>query len=162
MLVMGGGDGRVLPIIYQHDPHITLDYVEASSGMLRLAKKKCPTSMRVQFLLSDTLPDTRYDLIFLPFFLDQFTENELPGWQQQIAERLLPGGHVLLVDFYRARAWKQQIVLFLTIFFFRLTVDHRPKTLPKVFEGWSEYGFKTLITKTLSGTLLRASILTQK
>ena len=99
-LVLGDGDGRFLTNYLRANEGSdgTVDYVDVSEGMLRLARQRAASlnsgdRQRVRFLCCDArkLDDlTKYDLIATHFFLDCLEEWEievLAGRIQQTARR---------------------------------------------------------------------------
>ena len=76
ILILGGGTGKILENL---PPDSRVDYVDFSSAMITKAKAR-KTRANVAFYESDFFDfdiQKRYDLIVCPFFLDQFSAEEL-------------------------------------------------------------------------------------
>lgn len=132
-LVLGDGDGRFLSDLLRVNPHIRVDSLDISQGMLTLARRRLVGSAlgahRVRFVLADARstvwPDVGYDLIVTNFFLDCFSVEELELLIDRVAAVSLPGSLWLDGDFrLPAGRWSRalaQVILTGMYLFFRLT-----------------------------------------
>ncbi|MGB0850479.1 MAG: class I SAM-dependent methyltransferase, partial [Bacteroidia bacterium] len=79
LLVIGGGNGDILPFIFDHAPRLNIMYVEASTTMISLAKKKAGHNPLVHFHHSDdfTYPIFSSDYVLAPFVLDLFSPEKI-------------------------------------------------------------------------------------
>ena len=106
-LIVGEGDGRFLCELVRAYPKIDVDCIDASEGMLQLARARLrrmhPESFsRVQFIREDILkwsPRKSYDLLVTHFFLDCFPVRELHAIIAKLASAAEPGAVWLIADF---------------------------------------------------------------
>ena len=106
VLILGEGDGRFLAQLLQVNAHCTVDCVDKSLEMVRLARKrvsKLRAETRVTFHHHDALtfayPEGHYDLVVTLFFLDVFTSAPLEKLTGTLAKSLKPNGYWYLADF---------------------------------------------------------------
>jgi ubiquinone/menaquinone biosynthesis C-methylase UbiE len=137
-LVLGEGDGRFLarlaPAIFKR-PAAAIDYVDLSSRMLSLARRRAGD--RVRYILGDArsipLRAAEYDLIVTHFFLDCFDPQDATALVDRIAATAVPGARWVISEFRDANWWSRLSISALYLFF-RITtglktrrlVDHRP------------------------------------
>ena len=128
LLIVGGGTGKILEYISQlHATGLTVDYVEASSKMLSLSKKRYYADNKVNFIalpVEDFKTDVMYDAILTPFVLDNFNREKLPAVFNQLNSRLQDNGIWLYADFAYTKnesPWWQKILLAVMYFFFSIT-----------------------------------------
>ena len=144
LLILGGGNGEILPLIYNHAPQLFINYVEASSTMIRLAKKKAPDQQKIKFHHMDVLDYShKHDQIYSGFFLDLFHEKHI----KQIIKKFEKSNQTIwyVADFQINENTKNRlfriIQLKLTILFFRLTTQHTIKHLPDICLVFSCSGY---------------------
>ena len=137
VLVFGGGTGNTLDPLLCNCPEASIDYLEASSTMIALAKKRVGSrTNNIQFIHGTELKlvDTRktYDVVITPFVLDVFEESNLKSVIDILFNALTPGGYWLQTDFYvyRDHPWWQRLLVQLMYFFFRLTAKQSNQCLP--------------------------------
>lgn len=159
MLILGGGNGEILPFLYEICPQLSIDYVEASSKMIHLAKRNAHANQNINFIHSDEIPENKsYSNYFFPFILDCFNQSELQNIFSMLKRQ--KGGHVLYIaDFYKAKSIKQKLILKLSILFFQLTTKHPNSSLIDVFMFAKNSGYKELNTCHLSHKFIKASYL---
>ncbi len=79
VLIVGGGTGWILEEISAvHSKGLEIDYVDVSSKMIALAKRKNWGKNKVDFIHQSILDFTtqhQYDVIITPFLLDNFREE---------------------------------------------------------------------------------------
>ncbi len=133
-LVLGDGDGRFLGRLAAIS-NACIDYVDLSSRMLELARKRGGTR-RVVYRQADalTLPlgPAEYDLIAAHFFLDCLNERDLEALIERAARAAQPGALWLISEF-RQPSWAAPLLSGLYLFFSvttglatRRLTDHRP------------------------------------
>lgn len=131
-LMLGDGDGRFLAKFAASSP-ASIDYIDASAGMLQLARARAP---RANFCQGDALmvplAPAAYDLVVTHFFLDCFRDTELEGLAKRITDASQPGARWLISEF-RQPSWATPILSAMYLFFRIVTglqtnylVDHRP------------------------------------
>ena len=136
LLILGGGNGKILPHIYQHAPHLTIDYVEASSTMIQLAKKAKPKDQKITFHHKDVRDyNQKHDYIFAGFFLDLFDEKEIEELILKLENKNRETTWYI-ADFQLNKRTEyrlfRNIQLKLTILFFKLTTQHITNHLPDI------------------------------
>ena len=134
ILVIGGGTGIILEDLYNLCPNTHVDYVEASSSMIRLAKKKAKPNWSIEFIhQSDTskLPNQHYDYIIAGFFLDVFPEKQLETVVKNLKSSLKPEGKLHVTDFHTDMYdwWWSRALLKGMFLFFRLSARLASKKL---------------------------------
>ena len=147
-LVVGEGNGRFLCELLRLHPGVEIDCIDASQGMLQLARQRLerewPDHLEcVRFLQRDLTswspPEHHYDLLVTHFFLDCFAEAQLAAIVRKLAQATTENANWLFADFcvppkgvarLRARAW-----LAVMYQFFRLTagIDARQLVDPTPF-----------------------------
>lgn len=106
-LILGEGNGRFLCQLLRTHPKTSIDCVDASSKMLKLAQRRarrvCPAScQQVRFIHEDFRTwesENSYDLLVTHFFLDCFHRDELEPIVDKIADIATPNASWLLADF---------------------------------------------------------------
>lgn len=121
-LVVGDGDGRFLAELVRAQPELEVDYLDASTRMLELARARVD-SERVRFLRADlleaALPAARYDLVATHFFLDCFAEAALREVVEKLSATATDDAIWLVADFRETRRWFGRLLLAAMHLFFR-------------------------------------------
>jgi SAM-dependent methyltransferase len=132
-LVLGDGDGRFLADLVRTHPHIEVDSLDISPGMIALARRRVArvpgASARVRFTSADArtdpLPGTGYDLVVTNFFLDCFRPAELAVVVHRVAVACAPRALWADGDFrHPSSGWARPVagaLLAAMYAFFRLT-----------------------------------------
>jgi hypothetical protein len=136
LLILGGGNGKILPLIYQHAPRLSINYVEASSTMIQLAKKRAPNQQKITFHHIDVLDYChKHDHIYAGFFLDLFHEKQIEELILKL-ENIKSETTWYIADFQLNRNTKYRLIrtiqLNATILFFRIATQHSIKHLPNI------------------------------
>lgn len=160
LLILGGGNGEIIPEIYKTCPQLVIDFVEASSNMLSLAKKKVAPDQKVIFIHSDTIPRKVYNAYLFPFVLDCLHTHEYRAIQDQLEHFAQKDNRILVIDFYQASTLKQKCLLALSILFIKITTKYPAWKLPPVFDYFDHSKFKALNTCYLQNKFMRATIYT--
>lgn len=147
LLILGGGNGKILPHIYQHAPHLSIDYVEASSTMIQLAKKTKPKDQKITFHHKDVRDyNQKHDYIFAGFFLDLFDEKEIEELILKLENKNRETTWYI-ADFQLNKRTKYRLLrsiqLKLTILFFRIVTQHSINHLPEIFSLFKGLGYIT-------------------
>lgn len=134
VLVLGGGTGKFLEDLFEVNPGCRVDYVEASSSMIRLAAGRLPAAVRsrVEFIhgTEDDIPGRKYDAVITYFFLDILPRDSFGRTVTSIHAALERGGIWLVSDFRPPRRWWQGMMLKAMYAFFRLTAGIKTSSLP--------------------------------
>lgn len=107
LLLIGGGTGWLLKPLCEQAKPARISYVDASAHMIARAKafvqKEIPQwEAHIQFIqgTQEDIPAIKsYEVIITPFFLDLFSEKDLPGVFQKLNASLDPEGYWYLIDF---------------------------------------------------------------
>jgi ubiquinone/menaquinone biosynthesis C-methylase UbiE len=134
VLMMGGGTGWLLKELVDINPDCQIYYIDASSAMISLAKKKMDQkhSHRVVFIAGteDSIPaGVTFDVVVTHFFLDLFSQETLRSVIQKISRSLQHNGLWIVSDFVN-KAWWQAIMLAVMYTFFRITCGIEARVLP--------------------------------
>ena len=144
LLMLGGGNGEILPSIFKHAPHLSIEYVEASSSMIKLAKKNAPNHQKITFHHKDVHDYIhKHDHIYAGFFLDLFHEKQIKQLIRKLEKPKKTTWYI--ADFQinkntRNRLFRN-IQLKLTILFFRLTTQHTINHLPDIRSVFLRLGY---------------------
>ena len=103
VLILGEGDGRFLAAFLAANRAATVDVVDASAGMIALARRRVADDGRVRWHVADGRsfepPAAAFDLIVTNFWLDCFPAATLARLIPRLARGLEPGGRWLVGDF---------------------------------------------------------------
>ncbi|GAB3901666.1 hypothetical protein GCM10028803_26750 [Larkinella knui] len=138
ILVFGGGTGWLLSRILTDCKPRKVIYIDASPVMISLSRKKVNNDSRVDFRVGTQtalLANDRVDILFTPFILDLFTDNQL---KNSLLPHLLPclvtNGFWFCCDFVEPTRWWHRLLLWSQYRFFRtlshIQADHLPNWLP--------------------------------
>ncbi len=146
-LLLGEGDGRFGAALLARRPGLAVEVVDASAAMLRRARGRYPAGGNVRFhhaearaWLRDRGEQVRrgtaggFDLVATLFFLDCFSDAELPGLLGEIAGVLTPDARWLVADFRQPpgrgfQARRARASLGVMYAFFRWTTGLRTRQL---------------------------------
>lgn len=134
VLILGGGSGEILPPLRRMNPDAVISFVDASSSMLGMAKKRIPEEdkQKLRFIHgteNDLDEGAAFDAIVTHFFLDLFPDHKLENLCNHLGERLRPGGLWVVSDFVDGGA-RDRAVLWLMYRFFRFTCGIEADRLP--------------------------------
>lgn len=160
LLIAGGGDGEILKHLSGFEG--TLDYVEISGKMVNEAKSKAISP--VQWHVEDIFrfkPAGKYDVIFLPFLLDNFTTEQCITLMAGIQGMLKANGQLIVVDFTESPSRVQRGLLQLMYAFFKRFGELEVSTLPAMENSILQAGFsKSDTVKSFHGFLEAKRFLT--
>ena len=146
ILIAGGGTGWILDEIAQKFPSgLNITYIDKSSEMIRLSKKRNYALNTIEFINEDIedvrLSHQKYNVILTPFFLDCFSQSIFQSIFKKLDDSLMPGGLWLNVDFYLSAASKQwqKVLIKIMYVFFRMTCKIEASKLPSINSGFSQY-----------------------
>ena len=170
-LVCGGGDGRFLARLIQFNSLIEVDFVDASPVMTRIAEQRIAGMghrflRRVRFHVSDILEfeprQKSYDLIVTNFFLDCFSNEEIPLVISHLRRWTRPGAQWIVSEFHEAdgmigRLWTRAVIRALYAAF-RIATGLRVVQLPNYHQGLLAQNFSPRRAELAFGGLLCSSI----
>lgn len=142
VLIIGGGTGKILNKIAQLAPNCHIDYVEASSKMLKKSKKR--KHQHVHYIHGDeySIPQNSYDIIITFFFLDLFPQQKFNEIFPILDSHLQTKGIWLFTDFYPNTHKIKKKFIGLMYWFFRKTAQVQAKRLPDFNIAFSEYQYQ--------------------
>ena len=146
ILIVGGGTGWILEEIAKLYPSgLDITYIDSSSKMIGLSKKRNCAVNHVQFIEAGientSLKDKSFDIIITPFAADGFTQE---AWQQvftKLHASLKPNGIWLYADFRlndKSPVW-QKLMIKLLYLFFKITCRIQADKLPTIDTCFSSY-----------------------
>jgi tRNA (cmo5U34)-methyltransferase len=138
VLILGGGTGWILNVLFRIQPDCKVWYIEASSAMIESARlKSLADHERITFIhgTEDSIPEEiRFDVTIGNFFLDLFSSTSLKDVIIKIKKSLQPDGVLVVTDFIdRGKIW-QKALLGGMYLFFRITCGVGSTQLP----AWEE------------------------
>jgi tRNA (cmo5U34)-methyltransferase len=133
VLILGGGTGWIAKKIKEMQPSVKIDYIEASSKMLNLAREKNQLHKNIKYIHGteqDVVPLPFYDVVITNFFLDLFPDEKLSSVVPLILSKLKTDGAWIVTDFFNEEKWWQRVLLKVMYMFFRITCNIESLTLP--------------------------------
>lgn len=167
LLILGGGNGKILPHIYAQSPCIQIIYLEASSKMIDMAKDNSPQGQNIRYIHGESIGNFGpFDYVMVNFFLDLFSPSDIQKIVTSINENQDPKPTLFVADFHIGKEVKYKFIralqIKLSIYFFRLTTNHSISYLPDVFDILKKIGYKSLYISSLKGNFVRCSVLKLK
>lgn len=125
ILIVGGGTGWILEEITKiHASGLEIIYVESSSKMIELSKKRTYGQNEVYFVTStieNYCSENHFDVIITPFFFDLFQEEKIKTLFSGLNEKLKKDGLWLYTDFipnkYQTKIWQKLLLKSMYLFF---------------------------------------------
>lgn len=154
ILILGGGSGWIIDSLRSYKPYKRLVFIEDSQKMLSLAHARLshmsfPKEFQDRTLLlfgreNYLFSSQKFSVLITPFFLDLFSEKELPAVYEAIENHLYPGALWLVVDFARGKNNGNPlfgVILRGMYLFFRWTCGLRNQKLPDIQSFVINQGF---------------------
>jgi ubiquinone/menaquinone biosynthesis C-methylase UbiE len=144
ILIIGGGTGWILEEISKIRTGLQITYIDSSSKMISLAKKRNVANNTITFLTSpiEVLKISgKYDIIITPFLFDMFSQKTCKSVIEKLKGNLKTNGLWLYIDFHimdTSPVW-QKTLLRLMYFFFHVSCHIEAKQLPEIKEYFSSY-----------------------
>ena len=113
VLVIGGGTGKIINYLDKLDKSLEVDYVEISSQMNALSKRRVNRTLALTFYYESILDfeGNGYDIILANFFFDQFPQSV----GQEIAVHLYPklkkDGFMIFSDFITTNNFCDRLII---------------------------------------------------
>ena len=173
-LIMGGGDGKFLLEAMKQQLSEQYYYIDISDAMIKLAQIKIEKQANISLnsvvficgSYQDIPANEKFDLIITPYFLDCFSENELPLVMTKLHTHLTMKGTWFFTDFnipeesFRNFIFRNIIQLLYGIF--NLFCDLGVNDLPDFNKEFPKYGFTLLHEKYFLNGLLVSRIYKNK
>ena len=135
VLLVGEGTGNLLNLLLQREPALTIDYLDASSKMIELTRKKVPPAdlHRVRFFQGThhNLPaQKKYDAVMAFFVIDCLQQGEAMAFTTSLTNALKKEGCFLMADFFPPKKIVHRALLWMMYRFFRWVADLNTAALP--------------------------------
>lgn len=148
VLIMGGGSGWILEEIANSRKRLSIDYVEASEAMIKLAKER-ELELEVNFIHgNEEYPTTgqEYDVVVTPFFLDLFGPKRFLRSMEKLDLCLAKQGMWIFTDFYIptkgfARYYAKALI-FVMYRFFRMCCGIDARKLPGFDQAFQQMNYE--------------------
>lgn len=149
VLVLGDGDGRFTQALIHAYPHLEVDSIDVSAGMLAQAGKRLD-SPNVHLIQADVLhhplANAHYDIVYSHFFLDCFDTRTAAHLVTTVSHSLRPHATWIISDFRQLdKGWRKLITracLQTMYFFFLLATGLKTHQLPDHASALQANGFK--------------------
>ncbi len=154
VLIVGGGTGWILEEISAvHSQGLEIDYVDVSSKMIALAKRRNRGKNKVAFIhqsILDYSTHNLYDIIITPFLLDNFKDETAQKVFLLLHQKLQADGLWIYTDFQvnHPSSYWQKAVLFLMYSFFRIAANIEAVRLPDVMSQFNLHYYKLVQNQT--------------
>lgn len=163
VLILGGGSGEILVPLMREYPAVRIWYVDASSAMLRRARKNVSAGdlTRIEFIhgTEQSIPSTVvFDAVVTHFFLDLFSEARLAGICERVSRQLRNGGIWLVSDFVKSGHIRHRLLLWLMYRFFGATSGIEAKGLPPWERFLAAQGMDRKACAKFYGGFIRSSV----
>jgi len=144
LLILGGGTGWMLLAISQINPNLVIHYVDASAKMIAKAQAEAKGSI-IRFIKGTEadIPDKDYDTVLTHFYLDLFSDDQLPDLITKVKKRLTNNALWLVTDF-ETHNTLQRVKVRLMYLFFRLMTGLKTHALPQWYHALTTAGCITL------------------
>lgn len=151
VLIAGGGTGWILEEITKIHPRgVAITYVELSSKMIEIARKRNFRENSVQFIkcpVESFISNTSYDVIITPFLFDNFKKEKAEAVFYRLHHQLKEGGIWLFSDFaYHAEKdaiWKGTLLKVMYAFFQRVC-DVEATELPSLSNYFEQQHYQKI------------------
>lgn len=163
VLYLGGGTGENLsPILNRIGKNGQLVYMDASSRMIRKAKRRVPGSLKHQILFLhqsefSKIPFEDFNLVLTQFFMDILPDSAIQVLFQEIDKRTDNHTKWIFVDFFEVKG--KRWLLSLMVVFFRIFTQYPRKNLPDYFHYFEFYGWKISQKKLFKKGFIQAWLL---
>jgi len=145
VLILGGGTGAIVSELLARQPDCHIAFVDASQAMLKRARKRLSQASSVEYIhgTEASIPVGQpFDIVITPFYLDMFTEEQLPAVIQQIMKHLSPSSLWLIADFCSKDTTWKRMKLSAMYAFFRFTTGIAARMLPDWNLAFKTQGWK--------------------
>jgi len=153
MLIVGGGTGWILEkIAAVHSSGLQITYVESSTRMMELSRKRNCGQNHVEFVLLPIeafVAAVPFDCILTGFVFDNFSADKARAVVRQLDLLLREEGHWLYADFYlpkqKRKLWKAVLLKAMYIAA-RMICKVEASKLPDMEAIFGEVGYTTVHT----------------
>jgi len=163
ILIVGGGTGWILEEIAKiHSAGLRITYIDSSSKMIELSKKRNRALNTVEFINESIenihLSQQKYDVVLTPFLFDNFSQSLAEFIFKKLDATLKPNGNWLYIDFHLSKksTYLQKTLLKLMYIFFSFTCKVEANQLPDMANCFSDY--KTKCAKNYYGNFITMQV----
>lgn len=146
LLIIGGGDGKVFKYLDRDDLEIT--FVEISEEMMNLAREQ--SNLPINWMQADIFRinfKETFDYVYLPFLIDNFTENQTESLIKRIKPILNLDGELIITDFIeKPVAWHKYLMQAMYLFF-RAVASVKVKKMPPLKNILKAESFSSVSTQ---------------
>jgi ubiquinone/menaquinone biosynthesis C-methylase UbiE len=158
VLIVGGGTGWILDELATiHYSGLAITYVEISSKMTELAKKRHTGINKVVFIndaIENTKPQSTFDVVITPFLFDNFNQDTLGKVFSHIHQQLKPGGMWLCADFQLTGKLWQKLLLQTMYLFFKLLCRIETMRMPDIKRVFMAHCYKPISSMCFYGDFI--------
>lgn len=162
VLLIGGGTGVSLAYLLKLDAGLKIDYVDASSEMIKLAKLRVPKA-DVNFMCTafEDHGSAGYDVIITEFFFDLFTVAQIEEYIGSIKTKLGKNGVWIDTDFRLSNNLGNKILIKIMYLFFRVVSGVKAGSLVDCSPVRKANGFILSEEKKFKSGLITSRLLAQ-
>ncbi len=144
VLFIGGGTGLSLLRLLSKNQNLAIDFVDSSSQMISIAKRRVKENGTVEFHITDIkqFDGSSYDVIITEFFFDLFTKDNISKLIELLSQKLTKNGVWIDTDFRKPSTLKNRATLKLMYLFFKITAKLKTNILVNTQPFFETNGFK--------------------
>lgn len=158
ILILGGGSGEILPVLFKINPDCEIYFIEASQKMIMLAKRHENLGV-VHFIYGteQNIPKLTFDCVLTGFYLDLFTDATLRKVVSHIGKSLGPNAKWIATDFIAGKLW-QRVVVKLMYTFFKIVTTIETRALPDWQRALEQQGLTRLNSAAFFGDFIHTVV----
>lgn len=143
VLVVGGGNGKIIEYLNDLGYSIAVDYVELSPRMMYLSRKQRNDRLSVRYFNSpiEDFKGSDYNFIITNFFFDQFKPLRSKIILGSLKTMLTRDGFLILNDFNYSENRGDRLLIFIMIKFFKFSTGIEVNELPLYSKILNDCGF---------------------
>jgi len=158
ILIVGGGTGWILEYLTRiHNSGLQITYIEASSKMISLSRKRNIGDNRVTFI-NDAIENVNgmdsFDVVITAFLFDNFNEATIQKVFGHINNQLKPKGIWLNTDFQLTGKWWQALLLKTMLLFFKVCCRIESSRLHDTEKYFGQDGYAVIDERTFFGEFI--------
>lgn len=165
VLIVGGGNGRILKKLYLIKPNLKIVYCDNSQKMIDLSKKINPFRSEQCTFKCESAFDLQLsacDAVICPFFLDQFSNIDVLQFLNTCKSYTKESGVILFTDFNSKSSknfkWVHKTLIKSMYFFFALTTGLKQRSLPDFENAFLNNGWKVYKNWNSKNGLIMSSV----
>ena len=158
VLIVGGGTGKIINDLDKLDKNLEIDYVEISSNMNELSRRRTNRTLVLSFYNKSILDFDKkgYDVIIANFFFDQFPQSVGQEIAMHLYPKLKKDGFMIFSDFIPNDNFLDGFITALSFAFLRITANLDSRKLPHYTELFTGAKFKQGETTQISRNIIAA------